>query len=167
MSVNSIKYENAILYLCKKSGGKIEGMTKLYKLLYYADFDRFEYKESMQTITGDEYRHLPNGPVPRQCSSVVDEMVRAGKLRKDLRETTYENDMTVFVALIEPDMNVFDEDEFYILDRVIEFYGKLSGKQLSALTHAEAPYIGVLPDECIPFEYAFYRGTKFVERATA
>ena len=50
------KYKNAILYLCSKSSDSaIHGKKKLAKLLYFADFDRFEYEESMQTVTGDSH----------------------------------------------------------------------------------------------------------------
>ena len=161
MSIDTNKYENAILYLCKKNGGKIEGMTKLYKLLYYIDFGRFEYQESMQTITGDEFKHRNNGPVPVSCTVVINEMIKAGKLQTELIDIGYDNPMTVFVALGDPDTSIFDEDDIYIMEYVIKKYGRLTGSELSRLTHAEAPYVATDSDETIPFELGFYRGTDF------
>ena len=161
MSIDILKYENAILYLCKKSGGKVEGMTKLYKLLYYIDFGHFEYKESMKTITGDEFKHRDNGPVPISCAAIINEMIKVGKLQTELVDIGYDNPMTVFVALNDPDTSVFDEDEIYILEYVIKKYGRLSGTELSRLTHAEAPYVATDSGETIPFELGFYRGTDF------
>lgn len=62
MAINEQKYENVILYLiANMRDGMIHGKKKLAKLLYYVDFDRFEYKESMETITGDSYKHRPMG----------------------------------------------------------------------------------------------------------
>ena len=49
------KYANAILFLCQQLGGSITGKKKLFKLLYYIDFDNYEYRESMQSITGNDY----------------------------------------------------------------------------------------------------------------
>ena len=161
MSIDKTKYENAILYLCKKSGGRIEGMTKLYKLLYYVDFGRFEYKESMVTVTGDEFRHRELGPVPLNCTSVIESMEQVGKLSTESKDVGRDKPMTVYIALVEPDISVFDEDELFILDYVINKYGRLSGTELSKLTHTEAPYIATESDEMIPFEFAFYRGTDF------
>ena len=47
--INKSKYENTILYLISHmSDHKIHGKKKLAKLLYYVDFDRFEYNESME-----------------------------------------------------------------------------------------------------------------------
>ena len=41
--INAKKYENTILFLAKtQEDGAVHGRKKLAKLLYYADFDRFE-----------------------------------------------------------------------------------------------------------------------------
>jgi uncharacterized phage-associated protein len=67
----------------------------------------------------------------------------------------------VYSAKTEPDTSVFNTDEKKMLDRVIARYGKLNGKQLEDLTHAEAPYIGTEPGKVIAYELSSYRGTDF------
>lgn len=162
------KYENVILYLCNKLGGSVKGIKKLYKLLYYVDFDRFEYKESFKSVTGTKYIALPMGPVPEKkvFDFVIDKMIKNGKLSKE--ENIVGNGyrpVVVFISQEEPDMSVFDSDDIFILKRVIGKYGKLNGNELEALTHKEAPWLSASVEDRdeILFETAFYRGTDFGE----
>lgn len=156
------KYENTILYLCNALGGAISGKKKLAKLLYYADFDRYEYKESMRSITGDTYKHWKMGPVPNNYMRVIDKLERAGKLtctRTDNGAGYHPTE--VYVSNTAPDTSMLDEDDIKILNRVVKKYGGLTGKELETLTHQEAPYVATEPDEEIPYDLAFYRETDF------
>lgn len=168
MVISTKKYENAILYLCKQQGEVLRGKKKLAKLLYYIDFDRYEFKESTKSITGDVYKALPMGPVPKNYMGVIDKLVKSNKLKVSKEDPSpgY-NPTEVYKCVVEPDMSVFDEDEKRILQRVYTLYGHLNGKQLEDLTHAEAPYVGTELNEDIPYDLAFYRGTDFNELSTA
>lgn len=161
--INATKYENAILFLISKmSDNKIHGRKKLAKLLYYVDFDRFEYQESMQTVTGDEYKHRPMGPVPDSFLQVVTNMEKDGKLTVDeIDEYGLPHKTSVYTALTDPDMSVFDADDIAILNRVARHYADKSGGDLERQSHGEAPWRGVKENEHIPFELAFYRETDF------
>jgi uncharacterized phage-associated protein len=162
MGVREKKYENTILYICEKLGGQIEGKKKLAKLLYYVDFDRYEYNESMLTVTGDTFKAWKMGPVPNHYVDVINKLIEDEKLSRFQIETAPGYSPTeVFRCASAPDTSVFDKDDLLIIDRVIRKYGELTGKQLEVLTHQEAPYIGTERDEQIPFELAFYRGTDF------
>lgn len=156
------KYRNTILYLCNELGGSLRGKKKLAKLLYFVDFDRYEFEESTKTVTGDSYSALPMGPVPRRFVSVIDDLKRKGALTVGLAENSGDYLPTeVYSCKQKPDMSVFDEDDQKILERVVRLYGGLSGKQLENLTHSEAPYIGTKLSEDIAFDLAFYRGSDF------
>jgi antitoxin SocA-like protein len=166
--MNTKKYENAILYLCQSVGGALYGKKKLAKLLYFTDFDRYEYKESNKSITGDTYQKLPMGPFPTHFPAIVDKLVRANKLT--ITQEDYQpgfNPFEVYTCKTEPDMSVFDEDDIKILNRVSKIYGGLSGKQLEELSHAEAPYLGTEETAEIPYELAYYRETQFDEVSRA
>ncbi|MDR2703900.1 MAG: SocA family protein [Cellulomonadaceae bacterium] len=156
------KYANLILLLCRELGGFVAGKKKLAKLLYYIDFDRYEYHESMRTVTGDIYRARPMGPVPNRYLEVVSTLERDGKLNRRTRSLGggY-HPQEIYVAQTSPDISVFDEDDMAVISRVVHKYGNLDGKQLETLTHAEAPWAGTAPDDVIGFELAFYRGTVF------
>lgn len=156
------KYENTILYLCKALGGAVSGKKKLAKLLYYVDFDRYEYKESMQSVTGDTYKHWKMGPVPNSYTAVIDKLEKAGKLtHESVDNGVGYNPTEVYMCQSDPDMSVLDADDVIILNRVAQKYGGLSGKELEILTHQEAPYVATEPDEDIPYDLAFYRETDF------
>jgi uncharacterized phage-associated protein len=162
------RYENAILYLCDALGGSLRGKKKLAKLLYYADFDRYEYKESERSITGDTYKAWRMGPVPQHFADIIEGMQSEGLLATEEREETPGYLPTsIYVAKKKPDLSVFDSEDVQILQHVVAKYGKLTGKQLEELTHAEAPYIGTEPNGEIVYELAFYRGTDFSDVVAA
>jgi len=160
MALHKKKYQNAILYFCQKLKGEVRGKKKLAKLLYFVDFDLYEKTE--RSLTGDLYRALPMGPFPTGMESVTADMTKRGSLGiKQIAEREGYNATEVYTSMAEPDMSVFDDEEKKMLDRVIEKYGNLTGKQLEDITHAEAPYIGTKLQDEIPYELAFYRGTDF------
>ena len=160
MSLHRKKYQNAVLYLCRKLKGEVRGKKKLAKLLYFADFDLYE--KIQKSITGDVYNALPMGPVPSALEEITQEMAKNKILDiKQFEEREGYNPTEVYKCLAEPDMSVFSDEEKKMLDRVIVKYGHLNGKQLEELSHAEAPYVGTELRKEIPYELAFYRGTEF------
>lgn len=162
MSVETAKYKNTILYLCSKLGGSVRGKKKLAKLLYYVDFDRYEFKESAKTVTGDKYEAWKMGPVPMHYMQIVNQLEKEGHLKSESIEGSFGYAPTeVYSTNDQPDMNVFDDDDKIILQRVVSKYGNLTGKQLEDLTHAEAPFLATDQSEEILFDLAFYRGTDF------
>lgn len=160
MALNRKKYQNAILYLCRKLKGEVRGKKKLAKLLYFADFDLYE--KDQKTITGDVYRALPMGPMPSALEEITSEMEEKNLLEvEQVNEREGYNATEVYKCLVEPEAAVFDAEEKKMLDRIILKYGHLTGKQLEELSHAEAPYVGTELRKEIPFELAHYRGTDF------
>ena len=159
-SINDKKYQAVILYLAQKLGGEIRGKKKLAKLLYFVDFDFFE--KHNRSVTGDQYRALPMGPVPQHMMDVVSELVQAGELTTTaIEEVPGYNPTEIYSVGVHSEDTTLDTEEKVIIDRVIKKYGHLNGRQLEVLSHAEAPYIGTEPGKEIPYELTFYRGTEF------
>lgn len=160
MFLHRKKYQNAVLYLCRKLKGEVRGKKKLAKLLYFADFDLYE--KIQESITGDTYRALPMGPFPAALEEITAEMAKKKMISIDKVEE-YEgfNSTEVYKCLAEPDTSVFSDEERKMLDRVARKYGHLTGKQLEDLSHAEAPYTATKLYEEVPYEFAYYRGTDF------
>ena len=77
-TLNKEKYRQVILFLLNSSANNIYlGKVKLFKLLYYIDFNHFEsYKAS---VTGDSYRNLDYGPVPMTAQQILSEHGRRGR----------------------------------------------------------------------------------------
>jgi uncharacterized phage-associated protein len=159
MPLNKKKYQDAVLYLCQKLGGEVQGKKKLAKLLYFADFDFYEKYE--KSITGDTYNALPMGPVPSSLEEITMAMTDQKKISiEQVGGGNGYNPTEVYHCLVGPGA-ALDEGEIKMLDRVVARYGNLNGKQLQELSHAEAPYVGTPLREEIPYELAFYRGTDF------
>lgn len=164
-TLNTIKYENAILYLCNTQPNRtLHGKKKLAKLLYYLDFDRFEYEESMETITGDTYTRREMGPLPNRFEEVASRMSDTLTV-EPVQQFQGKNATIVYTALAEPDLSVFNDTDLRILKRVAQKYSRLNGRQLENLTHSEAPWVASEDFDTIPFELAFYRGTDFSDAA--
>ena len=160
MSFSRKKYQNTVLYLCRKLKDGIRGKKKLAKLLYFADFDLYE--KVQRSITGDVYYALPMGPVPSALEEITVEMAKKKMLGvEQVKEHEGYNATEVYKCLADPDLSVFNEEEKKMLDRIVVKYGHLTGKQLEELSHAEAPYVGTELRKEIPYELAFYRGTDF------
>lgn len=160
--INEAKYENTILYLISHMRDhEIHGRKKLAKLLYYVDFDRFEYNKSMESVTGDTYTHKKMGPYPDTMDEVIARMKHDGRLdevERDEFSGPY-NPTVVYSSKLAPDLRVFDDWDKYILNRVIENYGASTGTDLERKSHGEAPWLSVEDGETIPYAMAFYRGT--------
>jgi len=160
MALNKKKYQNAILYLCQKLGGKVNGKKKLAKLLYFADFDFYE--KNQKSITGDTYKALPMGPFPTTLEKITDEMSEKKLLNiKKTEEREGYLPTEIYECLSKPDLSALDEEEKKMLDRIAIKYGHLTGKQLEELSHSEAPYAGTELKKEIPYDLTFYRGTDF------
>jgi hypothetical protein len=116
----------------------------------------------MKSVTGDSYIALPMGPVPSNFTNILDVMKVSKKIIVHTKEIGAEYiPMEIYSSSTAPDMSVFNEDEKFILNRVVSIYGGLNGKQLEDLTHAEAPWNGVELKNIIPYELGFYRETDF------
>lgn len=161
--ISEKKYESIILYLAEKLGGEIKGKKKLAKLLYYADFDYYE--KFHKSLTGDVYKALPMGPFPITMEKVLADMVNKKWITIKLEKERADFNPTEIYKVKDRVAVNFSREEQRVLDRVILKYGRLSGKQLEDLTHAEAPYIGTEPNQEIAYELTFYRGTNIDEDA--
>lgn len=159
--IDEEKYKNVILFLAKNVGqGSVWGKKKMYKLLYFLDFDFFEKYE--KPITGDIYHKLQMGPAPSYFDAIAEELVKDGLLNVNKGKSGLGyNDAYIYKALKDPDLSVFAKNELDMLKRVTEKYGNMTGKQLENLTHREAPYLAVDEGEEMPLELAHYRGTVF------
>jgi uncharacterized phage-associated protein len=156
------KYANVILFLCNELGGKIEGKIKLAKLLYYVDFDHFQCKESMKSITGDTYIAKEMGPVPAHLDEVIDYCVESGKLEVETaRLFGLSNETNIFNAKQRPNLRLFRLDEQLVMRVDARRLGHFNGAQLTGLTHNEAPFVATTLGSRIDYELAFYRDDEF------
>jgi len=130
------KLINAIIYFL--GAAKHVHTLKLFKLLNFADFEHF--RQTGRTITGLDYRALPQGPVP---TKLYEEIKRGGdtdlkaavsifSIKDDLTDKNLRRDLKSRVAF---DPKWFSKRELQIMSRVAEFFYELKADDMSEFSH--------------------------------
>ena len=130
---NREKLLNAILYFLRHT--KYCGKTKLFKLLYFADF--LHFKETGKSITGLDYYAWQHGPYPK---SLADEFkTPQDDLKRTIAIIPSEPDSNNSFTDIRPkgkfDKNYFTKREFRILERVAEIFKEVQAEQIREASH--------------------------------
>ena len=80
------------------------GATRLYKALFYADFD--SYIETGRPLAGYEYIEGPHGPMPDRAAEIIGDLVARGDVAIERRTRNgYPQKRTI--ALREPNLDLF------------------------------------------------------------
>lgn len=145
---NHLKASNLIAYILHKLGGKCDYM-KMLKLMYFIDFENYyRYKKP---ITDETYYNQKYGPVANYSYS---ELFEAGA-----NDNLFKNDLTT-KTISEPNQD-FDPNftirDIQLIDEILFKYSKLSGYELSILSHNDEPWMITVNGEKIEFDYVFER----------
>jgi hypothetical protein len=146
------RFRELIVYVSKKSENDTHfGATKLNKILYHSDFRAFE--RLGQPITGMVYFRLPKGPAPQALLPIRQELVSEGAIRVDqVSAGPYRQDRTV--ALRDPLLTLFNEDELRIVDEVIAELWSQNAGEVSDASH-DVRWRVLNDKERLPYEFAF------------
>ncbi len=139
-TMNTEKLKNLILFFVTKISSENLGKTKLFKLIFFADYEannRIGY-----TISGDTYLKFPRGPVPKSASMVIKDMEEKKELivNEELRNGYF---LTTYKALINPEMGIFSGEERDILGSVLGDFGNKSRGKLVELSHQMESWLKV------------------------
>lgn len=138
-----------IAYLAEKVR---PGKVQLFKLMFLADFTA--KAERGRAITGEMYENFEMGPVPqtlwRRFKHLVEECAVLEKVDSGLPLPQQR------ISPLAGYARQLDPDEFSLLDRIIEKYGKMSGSQLRDYTHETLPYRATERGDVIPYGLAGY-----------
>lgn len=159
---NTKKFKQVLLYILEKVGAKPNiGMTVLYKLLYFIDFDYYEkYEKQLMGLT---YFKNTHGPAPRNFAKVVQQMVNAGEL-VEVKSKYFAHDQKKFLPRTEPDLSLLNGQELEMIDDVLRRYSDKSATQLSDMSHRDTPWKVAKDGENLEYEHAFYRPDEFSVR---
>ncbi|MCW5589926.1 MAG: DUF4065 domain-containing protein [Legionellales bacterium] len=155
--VNLDKFKQVFLYLLKKIGGKPNiGMTALYKILYFIDFDYYEKYE--EQLMGLEFTRNHYGPTPRIFEHVIKEMIKNNQIEQ-IKSKYYQHEQTKYLInpVVEPDLSVLNGQEKEHIDWEIQRLSDLNAKALSDLSHRDVPWISAKVNEVLDYEAVFYR----------
>lgn len=160
-SFNQNKFENLLLYILKKCGGKPNvGETVIYKILYFIDFDSFE--KFGKPLTGLNYIKLQFGPVPKKddFDSSIQSMISNNKL-KVFSHQYYNKIQKRYVALTDPDLESFSANEIQFIDKIIHRLSDMSATEISNYVHKDVPW-DITPDnEFIDYNLVFERDSPY------
>lgn len=127
------RFRELLLYVARETEADLRcGRTKLYKILFYADF--WAFSKLGHSISGQEYQKLPNGPAPRQALPVIEAMVREGHCAWAQRDY-FGRAQQKLLALREPDLSLFSGEEIAIVQDVIRMLWQLDASAVSDLSH--------------------------------
>lgn len=148
-------FKEVLLYILEKVGAKPNiGMTVLYKLLYFIDFDYYEKYE--EQLIGARYQKNHFGPTPVEFAKITETMIARGDLEK-VKSTYFKHEQTKFLPKREPKLELLTARDIKHIDEVLD---RLSGKnaaELSDYSHQDVPWISTDDGEIIDYELVFYR----------
>lgn len=172
--------QQVILYMANKLADKPNfGETLLNKLLYFVDFDFYEWTGEL--MTGQEYIKQPFGPVPKKISTILDAMEAQGSIKR-ISTQRHGHVQKKVKAIAEPDMSVFEEidkisripDYNYIpytdlplakefMDLIIEKFGDWTAQAVTKRSHEDEPYkLSVNFWDTLEPALAFYRDEAYI-----
>jgi uncharacterized phage-associated protein len=132
--VISKRLRNLILYILSHQDYQEGGVKKLNKLLYFVDF--YFYKDHERLISGAQYAKAPMGPVIDEYRDVFAQLVTDGDLK--LIDC---NDLMIYKPLRQADLSIFSSEEIDHTSKVLDRYGKLSGRDLEWISHQQQPWV--------------------------
>ncbi|MFA4814835.1 MAG: type II toxin-antitoxin system antitoxin SocA domain-containing protein [Candidatus Gracilibacteria bacterium] len=137
------KFHNLVLQ-CIKYGSDTDGKitkTKLAKLVYLCDFA--SYYQTLNPISGFEYRKLPQGPVAIEFFDMID---------NDESVSADRNGDAIMISLIEgPDDSVLNKKELQLVKAICKKWKKSTTKQIVDFTHKQIPWKVCKDREPIPY----------------
>lgn len=138
------------------------GKVKLFKLLYFLDFEHF--KETGRSVTGLEYFAWPKGPVPVALQNEFEEIEKrpdfGDRFKISKKPTKKGFSFNHIRPLREIDLGIFTKREFRIMKTLAETHYDQNADSMVESTHLEnLPWHQVYTVEGrrqkrIPYEYA-------------
>jgi transcriptional regulator with XRE-family HTH domain len=151
------KFRQVLLYILHQVGGKPNvGMTVIYKLLYFIDFDYYERYE--EQLMGLVYLKNHQGPTPQLFAREIKKMEIEGQL-ETIKSKYYKYDQKKF--LINPDLkqdiSLLSGQELQHIDWELGRLADKTAKELSDISHQDVPWITADNQGVIDYEAVFYR----------
>lgn len=157
---NVEKFKEVFLYILEKTAGKSNvGLTVLYKLLYFTDFDYFEkYEEQMMGLT---YLKYERGPVPKEFPAILEDMKESRDIEEH-KSKHYDFEQKKYIPLRRADLSKISAQEIQMIDSVLGRYSDLSARDISSLSHEDMPWAATPRNgDAIKYEFVSYRNEKF------
>jgi len=156
------KFKQVFLYILEKVGGKPNvGLTVLYKLLYFIDFDYYEkYEEQLMGLTYIKNHH---GPTPKEFIKVIEEMKEGDEI-EEVKSHYFTFEQRKYLPHVTPDLSKLNAQELELIDSVLSRLSDKSATDLSNYSHGDVPWASQEDGEEINYESVFYRNDPYSVR---
>ncbi len=154
---NLDKFKQVMLHILKKVGGKPNiGMTALYKLLYFIDFDYYEKYE--EQLMGLKFIKNHYGPTPVIFKNIMQEMIQQN-LIESIKSKYYQHEQKKYLInpKVEPDLSILNGREIEHIDWELQRLSDWNASTLSDFSHKDVPWISANQGEELDYEAVFYR----------
>ena len=132
-SLSTDKVANVVRQIISTIGSTF--VTKMNKLLFYADF--IHYKKHGYGITGITYRALPFGPVPEHWGTLYSSLPGI-----DMEEFVYPSGQSgIKLEATEITDNILNESELRTIEQVCSLFSNMSAGEISQTSHLEKGWI--------------------------
>jgi hypothetical protein len=111
------------------------GKTKLYKILWDADFSA--YRERSSPVTGRPYQRLPAGPGPVEMPVILAEMEQAGIIEIETFKIGSHFEQRI-VPKATPALHFFSADDLLYVDKAIARFWEMTAGEASVESHGIA-----------------------------
>jgi len=156
------KFKQVFLYILERVGGKPNvGLTVLYKLLYFIDFDYYEkYEEQLMGLT---YIRNHHGPTPKEFIKVIEDMKKKKEI-EEVKSQYFTFEQRKYLPRINADLSRLNGRELGMIDSVLARLSDKSATELSDYSHADVPWASHEDGEEINYESVFYRNDPYSVR---
>ncbi len=156
---NLEKFKEVLLYVLNKVGSKPNiGVTIIYKLLYFIDFNFYEKYE--EQLIGATYRKNRYGPTPLEFKEIVNKMIKEKEITR-IKNIYFEYPQTKYLPLKKPDLSKLKANEIKVIDDVLNLLSDLNASQISEYSHNDIPWLTTEDQEIIEYESVFYRTSPY------
>ncbi len=128
------------------------GMTKLVKLLYYADCE--SYMQYGKPITGTTYLHFPHGPYPENWYQVREQMERNGDVEIVYETTTPGYQKYRMFPLRAADLERLSPDDRKSLEAQVKRFAGFNAAGIEEYSHQEVGWLSTEDGQPIPYALA-------------
>lgn len=161
---NQEKFKKVLAYIIKKVGGKSNiGMTAIYKLLYFIDFDYYEKYE--EQLMGAIYIKNHFGPTPIMFKKIIEQMKKNNEI-EEVKSKFYNHEQTKFFLNPEYqiDLSGLSAQEIKHIDWELDRLSDKTASELSDLSHEDVPWKVAKMGEAVKYNGVFYRDEKLSVR---
>ena len=156
---NHSKALNLIKLILTRLDGGVADYWKVYKLLYFIDFEN--YSKTKKSITGYNYYNWKYGPLPyKNNDEYKDSNINLIKIGIEQKLWTELDNKTIQIKDFGDPLNGFDVTEQLSFDNIMDRYSRLTGSELVALSYEDTPYLMTELTELIDYDYVFWRESK-------